>query len=533
MPQMIECRNPATGELLGEVPDMGASEVREEIARARSASQHWGSLSVGARCGHMRKVREVLVDRIDEVVGTVCAETGKTATEALVNEVLTVAETIEFYLHEAPRALSRQRVSTGIFKTARAWKLYSPLGVVGVISPWNYPFALTMTPVVTALFAGNTVVLKPSEVTPLIGLKVGEIVADAGYPDIVRVVTGAGRTGQALIEEGVDMVAFTGSVATGRKVAVAAAQRLIPCLLELGGKDPMIVCEDADVSRAANAAVWGAFTNAGQTCISVERVYVVDKIYDSFLAKVLARTAELKLGTDVGSMTFPPQIEKVEAHVADAVGKGARVLTGGRRAEIGAGVEPNLYYEPTVLVDVDHTMDIMRDETFGPILPIMRVSSEDEALKLANDTSYGLSASVFSRSASRRRRLAGEIESGSVALNDCLTPYAITSLPFGGVKESGLGRAHGVEGLFGFSRVKAVAEDMTGMKTDPWWFPKRSTIEPLVKRFAAVRYRRGLPAKLKGLVSPPPGASGHSTSERSGSGSSASEHSASEHSGRG
>ena len=492
MAQTIDCRNPATGELLDTVPDQDAGEVAEAIARARSASRHWASLSIAQRCAHMRRVREAMLDRIDEIVETICSETGKPATEALVNEVLVAAETIEFYLHETPRALGRQRVSTGILKTKRAWKTYSPLGVVGVISPWNYPFTLTMTPVMTALFAGNTVVLKPSEVTPLVGLKVGDIVAAAGLPDIVKVVTGSGRTGQALVEGGVDGVAFTGSVATGRKVAVAAAERLIPCLLELGGKDPMIVCEDADLDRAANAAVWGAFTNAGQTCISVERVYVSGKVYDAFLDKVLARTARLELGRDVGSMTFPPQIEKVEAHVADAVAKGAKVLTGGRRSEATASTQPNLYYEPTVLVEVDHTMDIMRDETFGPVLPIMRVSSDDEALTLANDTVYGLSSSVFSRSASRRRRLAAGMEAGSVSLNDCLVSYAIPSLPFGGVRESGLGRAHGVEGLYGFSRVKAVAEDIAGLKNDPQWFPKRSLIEPLVKRFASLRYRKGM-----------------------------------------
>ncbi len=472
---------------------MGAHEVAQAINQARGAAQHWASLDISDRCDYLRRVREELVNRLDDIIETICSETGKPATEALINEVLTAAETIEFYLHEAPRALSRQRVSTGIFKTARAYKLYSPLGVVGVISPWNYPFVLTMTPVVTALFAGNTVVLKPSEVTPLVGLKVGEIVASAGYPDIVKVVTGGGATGQALVEGGIDMVAFTGSVATGRKVAVAAAERLIPCLLELGGKDPMIVCEDADIDRAANAAVWGAFTNAGQTCISVERVYVVDKVYDKFVDKVIARTKSLKLGTDIGSMTFPPQIEKVEAHVADALSKGARILIGGKRpADLAPSGAPNMYYEPTVLVDVDHSMDIMRDETFGPVLPIMKVASEDEALKLANDTSYGLSASVFSRSPEKRKTLAARIDSGSVAVNDCLTPYAISSLPFGGVKESGLGRAHGVEGLYAFCKVKAVAEDITGIKSDPWWFPNRSRIEPIVKRFIALRYRRGL-----------------------------------------
>ncbi|HUY86877.1 MAG TPA: aldehyde dehydrogenase family protein, partial [Acidimicrobiales bacterium] len=470
------------------------------ISRARSAQMHWGGLEVKERCDYMRDVREIIVDQLAEIRDLICAETGKPSTEALVNEILVAAETIEYYLHEAPRALGSQKVSTGLLKTKRAWKSYSPLGVVGVISPWNYPFTLTMTPVITALFAGNTVVLKPSEVTSLVGLKVGEVIAKAGYPDIVKVVTGDGVTGSHLVSGGLDGIAFTGSVATGRKVAVAAAEQLIPCLLELGGKDPMIVCEDADLDRAANAAVWGAFTNAGQTCISVERVYVHQNIYDSFVDKVVARTSKLQLGTDVGSMTFRPQIEKVEAHVADAIAKGATILTGGKRAEIGSQVEPNMYYEPTVLVDVDHDMDIMRDETFGPVLPIMKVSSEDEALRMANDTQYGLSASVFSKSAVRRRRIASEINAGSVSINDCLVSYAVPSLPFGGMKESGLGRAHGTEGLYGFCKVKGVAEDIAGLKSDPQWFPKRSMIESVVSRFMAVRYRQSIASKLKGLT---------------------------------
>ncbi len=501
MTKQFDTINPATGEVIATLSDMDANDVSCAIEAARGAFGHWGQLSVTQRCDYLRKVRDNLISSTDEIMDLICSETGKPPTEALLNEILVASETIDFYIKQAPKALSPTRVSSGLLMNKKAWKTYSPLGVVGVISPWNYPLTLTMTPVITALAAGNTVVLKPSEITPLVGLKVGELIASAGYPDIVKVVTGTGETGAALVNGGVDMVAFTGSVATGKKVAVQCASQLIPCLLELGGKDPMIVCEDADIDRAANACVWGAFTNAGQTCISVERVYVAEKIYDKFVAKVVERTNKLKMGTDIGSMTFPPQITKVENHVRDALQKGARVLTGGQRSPLGAKLANNLYYEPTVLVDVDNSMDIMTEETFGPILPIVKFSTDDEAIKLANDSKYGLSSSVFSKSSSRRKRIANELNAGSVSINDCLVSYAIASLPFGGVKESGLGRAHGVEGLYQFTKVKAIAEDRTGLKSDPQWFPKRSKIESIVKRFMSLRYASGALSKIKGTIS--------------------------------
>src|SRR5437588_588880 len=387
----IETINPSTLETIGSVADMDDAEVRQAVQRARSAFRVWGRLDFHERREQLLRVRDRMLDRMDDVVYGIRDGTGKLRNEAVFTEVFVSADLIEFYARHGEKMLRSQRVPTGIFAfTKRAYKVYEPLGVVGVISPWNYPFSLTMTPVVTALFAGNTVVLKPSEVTPLVGVLVGELFAEASeYAGIVDVVTGGGTTGSHLVGAGVQKVCFTGSVATGRKVMAKAAETLTPVLLELGGKDPMVVLDDADVDRAAKGAVWGAFSNSGQTCIAIERAYVEAAVYDAFVDKVVAKARAIRQGTsndDVGSMTFPPQLELVERHLADAVDKGAKVLTGGRRRkDLG-----DMWFEPTVLVDVDHSMAIMRDETFGPVLPIVKVADEAEALRMANASPYRL-----------------------------------------------------------------------------------------------------------------------------------------------
>jgi acyl-CoA reductase-like NAD-dependent aldehyde dehydrogenase len=497
--------NPATLEVLGTVPEHNEAEVRQAVQRARAAFRVWSKLGFGERREQMLAVRDRMLDRAEDVVRAITDETGKTRFDALMIEMLVSADLIGHYARHGERLLRPERVSAGTFAALKRARIeYEPLGVVAVISPWNYPFALTMTPVVTALFAGNTVVLKPSEVTPLVGVLVGELFAEgAAQPDLVQVVTGGGRTGDHLVRAGVQKVCFTGSVATGKKVMAAAADTLTPVLLELGGKDPMIVLDDADVDRAANGAVWGAFANSGQTCIAVERVYVHEELYDTFIDKVLDKTGRLRQGpdtgsaaVDVGSMTFPPQVEIVERHLADAVAKGARVLAGGsRRADLGG-----LFFEPTVVVDVDHSMDLMREETFGPVLPIVKVSDEQEALRLANDSPYGLNSSVWTSSEERGRRVARGLEAGSVCINDCLVNYGVASLPFGGVKDSGIGRAHGAAGLREMSRTKAVLENRFRTRTEVQWYPVPRWGHLAARRALKVLYRRGLGNKLRGLI---------------------------------
>ena len=449
--RLIETFDPRTGALLAVVPDQSADEVRAAVGRARAAFGAWSALTYKERSAHLLRVRDRMLDRADELVGVICSETGKQRAEAVSTELMVVCEMIEWYARNGAQILRSRSVSPGTLAHKKAWKRYEPLGVIGVISPWNYPFTLSMTPVLTALFAGSTVMLKPSEVTPTVGLAIGELFRDDVWGEIVQVVTGGGATGEALVRGGVDKVVFTGSVRTGKKVMAAAADTLTPVLLELGGKDPMIVCADADLDRAAKGAVWGSFQNSGQTCMSVERVYVEESVHDRFVEKVVAEASRIRQdegGGDIGSMTFAPQLETVQRHLEDATSKGARVLLGGSRID-----RPGLWFEPTVLVDVDHDMVVMTEETFGPVMAIMSVRDPEEGLRLANDSIYGLNSSVWTSDDDLAVSIANRLQAGNVCINDCLISYGVPGLPFGGVKQSGIGRVHGAEGLREFSQL--------------------------------------------------------------------------------
>ena len=456
----IPVENPATGEVIATVPSLDADEVAAIVARARDAQQAWAQLGFDGRASILIAARRWLGTNAERVIETIVSETGKSWDDAEFSELMYGSAALEFWARRAAGYLADEEVETAnpFVRGKRMAVRYAPIGVVGVIGPWNYPLTNSFGDCIPALAAGNAVILKPSELTPLTSLLMAEMLSESGVPEhVFQVATGGGETGAALVDE-VDFVHFTGSVETGKKVMARAAQTLTPVGLELGGKDPMIVLADADLERAANAAVAYGMGNSGQTCISIERVYVEEAVHDEFLSRLTERVAALRQGppagpgaVDVGAMTFPHQIDVVSAHVADAVGKGARVLTGGRVAD-----GPGRFYEPTLLADVDHTMLCMREETFGPTLPVMRVRDADEAVHLANESAYGLAASVWTRDVVRGEEVARRIEAGACCVNDAQVNYAALELPMGGWKSSGLGTRHGADGIRKYTKSQAI-----------------------------------------------------------------------------
>ena len=467
--------NPATGEALGEVVCNTAAEVHGAVERARAAQVAWAARSIGERVRVVERFARALQTRKQEVAELISREAGKPYGEALATEVLVVLEATKWTARNAYDVLRDESVPYGspLTQAKRGKLIREPYGVIGIISPWNYPFSIPTTESLAALVAGNAVVLKPSEFTPLCVLKLRELLREAGVPeDVFQVVTGYGDAGAALLDAEIDKAVFTGSVGTGKRVGEAAAKKLLPVVLELGGKDAMIVLEDANVEIAAAAAVWGGFVNAGQTCLSVERCFVARKIYDRFVASCVERTKALRVGngadpqTEVGPMIHEQQLRIVESQVEDARAHGATVLVGGKRlTELG----PN-FYAPTVIVGVDHSMRLMREETFGPVLPIVPFESEDEAVALANESEFGLAASVWTRDKYRGEDIARRLQAGTVMVNDVVSCFGIAEAPHGGVKASGIGRTHGRLGLEEFVRVKFVDTDYLSVLPKPWWY---------------------------------------------------------------
>ena len=507
---VIEVHSPATLAKIGEVPVNSPLEVRAAVQSARTAFRRWSALALAQRAEVLLAARDHLLAQQEELVTLICQENGKPRLEALV-ELVYVCDVITFYAKQARRFLAPQRITPHLLRNKKVTTIYNPRGVIGMITPWNFPLILTIGEAIPALLAGNAVVIKPSEWTPLIATRATEILQGAFRaagvpPEILQVVHGYGDTGGALVDEA-DMIAFTGSVRTGKAVAMRAAQRLIPVSLELGGKDPMIVLRDADIERAANAAVWGAFTNSGQVCISVERVYVEAPIADEFTRRVVEKTKALRQGidvnesptgrrVDVGAMTFPKQVETVEAHINDAREHGAQILTGGQRNS----ALPGRFFEPTVLANVDHSMKIMTEETFGPVLPIMRVKDADEALRLANDTIYGLNASVWTTDKAKGERIAAQVEAGMTCVNDVLVGFGVTDAPSGGLKESGIGKRHGAPGIRRFCHEQVIVTDRFGMKRELLWYPYEAKTERLLQRALGALFSSKLSAKVKALL---------------------------------
>ncbi|MBV9342736.1 MAG: aldehyde dehydrogenase family protein, partial [Acidobacteria bacterium] len=457
------------------------------------------------RTALLRRFQLLLAEKKLDIARLITREAGKPCVEALTTELAVVLDAARFHIENAYRFLRDEPLAHGslAMKQKAGRILREPCGVIGIVSPWNYPFSIPATQTLAALVAGNAVILKPSEFTSLVALELRDLLARAGIPgDVFQVVPGDWATGAELVGSGIDKLIFTGSVATGKAIAQAAAARLLPVILELGGKDPMLVLEDADIEVASSGAVWGAFVNAGQACLSVERCYVQRRVCDRFVEACVRKAGKLRVGngmdpaTDVGPMIHERQLHIVEQHVEDARERGARLMTGGSRL---AGLGAN-FYAPTVLADVNHAMRIMREETFGPVLPIMSFGDEEEGLALANDSEYGLSASIWTGDRARGERLARRIAAGSVLINDAVCSFGISEAPHGGIKASGIGRTHGRFGLQEMVRLKYVAAERLPRMKKMWWYGYNQSFARWMEAFLDVQFARSTKRRVEAAL---------------------------------
>lgn len=464
---------PATGKLLAEINETPLHEVPLFYQRGKQAFLHWSSLAIADRLNYFAKLKQLMVDEMDSIAKIISKDTGKVLTEAIVADIMPTLDAIDHIIRHSEKVLSTQKAKTPLLLIGKkSFVEYMPRGVVLVISPWNYPLQLAMVPMISALAGGNSVILKPSEVTPLVGKCIEDLFQRAGFPEgAVQVAHGGKEVGAAFTAGKPDYIFFTGSVRTGKIIQQQAARDLIPTTLELGGKDPMIVFSDANLARAAKAAVWGAFTNSGQVCMSAERLYVEKTVYSQFLEQLTKEVNSLRQGTDVdadvGSMTFPAQKEIVRTQLEEALERGAKLQTGTSPSEWKEG----MFLPLTVVTNVEQDMKIIQEETFGPLLPVVPFENEMEAIDYANDTSFGLNASVWTKDRGKARRVASKLISGAVVINDVIISVANHGLPFGGTKESGIGRYHAEGGLRIFCHEKAIMEDSGFFQSEIQWYP--------------------------------------------------------------
>ncbi len=492
----LDSHSPATGARLGSVPitaPEGVPAIVEEVARVQ---RFWAQLTLADRARYLERASQVLIDDGDEIRDLIVREQGKPRNEAFSMELLPTIDALRWIARSGVELLADERIPMPqlFLKSKRSAFVYEPLGVIAVIAPWNYPWSIPFGEIALALMAGNGVVLKPASLTPLIGERIRAAFERAGVPEgLIRVVHGPG-TGAALVDAPVAKVFFTGSVEVGRGVGEACARRLIGSVLELGGKDPMIVLADANLDHAVAGAVWGGYANAGQTCSGIERVYVMREVSERFIDGVVEAAQQLRIGdplrwdTEIGPMVSREQFAHVRELVEDAVATGATLHCGGP-ASPPAGLQSGSFYAPAVLTGVTHEMRIMREEIFGPVLPIVVVDSEDEAVALANDSAFGLGASVWTADRGRGERIAGELESGMVWINDHMFSHGACQCPWGGVKESGVGRTHSKFGLYECVNIKLRVWEPSILR-DPWWHPYDETLGRALRQAAAVLYGR-------------------------------------------
>jgi succinate-semialdehyde dehydrogenase/glutarate-semialdehyde dehydrogenase len=494
--------NPATGEVLAQIEKTPPRVLSEILSRARIAQLEWAKIPIRERCAKLRTLRERMMASRNELADAVVRESGKPRVEALFADIFVALDSAEYWAKNAPSVLRTQKVPHHSLaaKAKTGYLAFEPLGVIAIISSWNYPLAIPLSQIIPAVAAGNAVVCKTSEFTPQCGALVEKLFADAGFPsNVVTVVQGGGEVGQALIDAAPDKVMFTGSVATGRRAAEACARKLIPSVLELGGKDAMIVLADADVDVASSAAVWGSYTNCGQVCLSVERLFVEKSIAEKFIALCVEKTKKLRLGpgsnpaTDVGPLIRPQHVQRMSELVQDAVSRGARVLCGGKpRSDLG----PN-FYEPTVITGVDSSMRLFQEETFGPILVIQTVHDTDEAVERANDSPFALSASVWTRDVKQGQSIAQRLRAGAVMVNDAISYFGIAEAPHGGCGASGWGRTHGKAGMLEMVQMKYIDVDRLPGSEKPWWYRYGANLETAADAFLQFEFSGGIGAKLR------------------------------------
>ncbi len=491
----LESFNPATGELIGSVPILTPAKVQDVVDDVAEVQPFWAQLSLDDRGRYLRRAADVMLDELDELAQLLTREQGKPIVESYTMELLPTVDALTWIADAGKEILADERISfpQAFLKTKRGRFTYEPIGVVGVIAPWNYPWSIPFGEVAIALMAGNGVVLKPASLTPLIGERIRMVFEKAGLPEgLVRTVHGGGRIGDALVKSSAGKIFFTGSVEVGRKVGVEAAKRMKGTVLELGGKDPQIVCADADLANAVSGAVWGGFANAGQTCSGIERVYVVEDVADRFVEGVVRETERLTVGdpdewtTEIGPMVSEEQAKIVTELVDEAIESGAKRLTGGTKKVKGM---KGSFIAPIVLTGVTHEMRIMREEIFGPVLPIISVKDEEEGLRLANDSQFGLGASVWTKDRLKGERMARRIESGMVWINDHSYSHGACQCSWGGVKESGLGRSHSKFGFYECVNVKLVTWE-PGWTRDFWWQPYDRDLGQAIRSSAQLLYGR-------------------------------------------
>lgn len=466
----IQARSPINGLVLGEFELTSAAEISEKLQLARQAASEWGLLEVKSRVKKLAALSQILLDEMDHITEQISLCSGKVRTEALLGEIYPILDLLAYYQKHAANILRLQPVITSFFgfPGASAHIEFRPYGVIAIISPWNYPFQLSVAPLITALLAGNAVLLKVSELSLPIAVLILELFAKLNLPDgLLQCVFGDGQTGQQLIDAEPDLVFFTGSLATGRSVMQRAAQHPIPVMLELGGKDPMLIFADAHLERACHAVLYGAFCNSGQVCVSIERLYIEECCFDQFLNQLLKAVDTLQLSrdphADLGAICSEKQFEILQAQYEDAISQGAQA---------SAQFERNgNYLKPIVLWNVHHGMRILREESFGPILPVMSFKDEAKALQLANDSEFGLNVSIWTQDLAKAKRVARQINTGNWVINDVIKNIGHPALPFGGVKHSGFGRYHGAAGLLSFSQSVSGMTNSSNLRKEPNWFP--------------------------------------------------------------